>query len=100
MVVDLQKNVVFNFKTSKNMVKISFTDSKKDTSGLYHAKFTLESLDTGHGITLGNQLRRILLTDLGGQAISAVRVTGITHEFSTLPGVREDSLALDRKSVV
>ena len=76
------------------MVKISFTEAKKDKAGLYHSKFTFESLDEGHGVGLGNQLRRILLSDLGGQAISAVRVTGITHEFSTLPGLREDSLAV------
>jgi DNA-directed RNA polymerase subunit alpha len=84
------------------MVKISFTESKKDRSGLYHSKFTFESLDQGHGVHLGNQLRRILLTNLGGQAISAVRITGITHEFSTLPGVREDSLAffLNLKKII
>ena len=84
------------------MVRMNFIEGKKDRSGLYHAKFIIEELGTGHGITLGNQLRRILLTDLGGQAISAVRVTGITHEFSTLPGVREDSLAflLNLKKII
>jgi DNA-directed RNA polymerase subunit alpha len=46
----------------------------------------------GQGITIGNQLRRVLLGDLGGVAISAVRIAGVTHEFSTIPGVREDIL--------
>jgi DNA-directed RNA polymerase subunit alpha len=84
------------------MVKLTFNESKKDKSGLFHGRFSLESLDTGHGITLGNQFRRILLTDLGSQAISAVRVAGITNEFSTLPGVREDSLAflLNLKKII
>jgi hypothetical protein len=42
----------------------------------------------------GNQLRRVLLGDLGGIAISAVRIAGVTHEFSTIPGVREDILEI------
>ncbi|MCY7361600.1 MAG: DNA-directed RNA polymerase subunit alpha, partial [Ignavibacteria bacterium] len=45
-------------------------------------------------MTVGNQLRRVLLGDLGGTAISAVRIAGITHEFSTIPGVREDILEI------
>jgi DNA-directed RNA polymerase subunit alpha len=48
----------------------------------------------GQGITIGNQLRRVLLGDLGGVAISAVRIAGVTHEFSTIPGVREDILEI------
>jgi DNA-directed RNA polymerase subunit alpha len=51
-------------------------------------------LQPGQGITIGNQLRRVLLGDLGGIAISAVRIAGVTHEFSTIPGVREDILEI------
>jgi DNA-directed RNA polymerase alpha subunit len=53
-----------------------------------------KSLQPGQGITIGNQLRRVLLGDLGGIAISAVRIAGVTHEFSTIPGVREDILEI------
>jgi DNA-directed RNA polymerase subunit alpha len=52
------------------------------------------SLKPGQGITIGNQLRRVLLGDLGGVAISAVRIAGVSHEFSTIPGVREDILEI------
>jgi DNA-directed RNA polymerase subunit alpha len=54
----------------------------------------INSLQPGQGITIGNQLRRVLLGDLGGIAISAVRIAGVTHEFSTIPGVREDILEI------
>ena len=63
-------------------------------SGACHGQFIINSLKTGQGITIGNQLRRVLLGDLGGIAISAVRIAGITHEFSTIPGVREDILEI------
>src|SRR5580765_7037389 len=55
-----------------------------------YGKFTLEPLERGFGITLGNALRRTLLSSLQGTAISAVRIDGVLHEFSTLPGVVED----------
>ena len=54
----------------------------------------INSLRSGQGITFGNQLRRVLLGDLGGVAISAVRIAGISHEFATIPGVREDILEI------
>jgi DNA-directed RNA polymerase subunit alpha len=54
----------------------------------------INALKPGQGITIGNQLRRVLLGDLGGIAISAVRIAGVTHEFSTIPGVREDILEI------
>jgi len=68
--------------------------SEKIESGACHGQFLINSLQTGQGITIGNQLRRVLLGDLGGIAISAVRIAGITHEFSTIPGVREDILEI------
>jgi DNA-directed RNA polymerase subunit alpha len=55
-----------------------------------YGKFTIEPLERGFGITLGNALRRVLLSSLQGAAISAVRIDGVLHEFSTLPGVIED----------
>jgi DNA-directed RNA polymerase subunit alpha len=54
------------------------------------ATFTVEPLHTGYGMTLGNSLRRVLLSSIAGAAVTAFKVEGATHEFTTLPGVRED----------
>ncbi len=59
------------------------------TDGRY-GKFVVEPLERGFGITLGNSLRRILLSMLPGAAVSSVKIDGILHEFSTIPGVTED----------
>jgi DNA-directed RNA polymerase subunit alpha len=66
------------------------------------AVFKVEPLERGFGITLGNALRRILLSSLQGAAITAVRIEGVDHEFSSVPGVREDvtDIILNLKSVV
>lgn len=55
-----------------------------------YAKFVVEPLERGYGITLGNSLRRILLSSLPGTAVTAVKIEGVLHEFSTVPGVLED----------
>jgi DNA-directed RNA polymerase subunit alpha len=55
-----------------------------------YGKFVIEPLERGFGITLGNALRRVLLSSLQGAAITTVRIEGVLHEFSTLPGVIED----------
>ena len=54
------------------------------------AKFVIEGLYPGYGITLGNALRRVLLSSLEGAAITDVKIKGISHEFSTIPGILED----------
>ena len=77
-----------------NNISIKCLKSEKIESGACHGRFVINSLRSGQGITIGNQLRRVLLGDLGGVAISAVRIAGITHEFSTIPGVREDILEI------
>lgn len=59
-----------------------------------YGKIALEPLERGYGTTLGNSLRRVLLSSIPGAAISAVRIEGILHEFSTIPGVREDVIEL------
>jgi len=66
-----------------------------------YGKFTIEPLERGFGLTLGNALRRVLLSSLQGAAITAVRIDGVLHEFSTLPGVIEDvtELILNLKQV-
>ena len=55
-----------------------------------YGKFVCEPLDRGYGITLGNSLRRILLSSLDGAAITSIKIDGVLHEFSTIEGVRED----------
>jgi len=66
-----------------------------------YGKFVCEPLDRGYGTTLGNSLRRILLSSLTGAAITSVKIEGVLHEFSTIPGVREDvtDIILNLKSV-
>lgn len=61
-----------------------------DEHGLNSATFTVEPLHTGYGMTLGNSLRRVLLSSIAGAAVTAFKVEGATHEFTTLPGVKED----------
>lgn len=79
---------------SMNNISIKCLKSEKIHSGACHSQFVINHLKPGQGITIGNQLRRVLLGDLGGIAISAVRIASITHEFSTIPGVREDILEI------
>jgi len=55
-----------------------------------YGKFVIEPLERGYGITIGNALRRILLSSLPGAAVNAIKVEGVLHEFSTVPGVKED----------
>jgi DNA-directed RNA polymerase subunit alpha len=64
--------------------------------------FVIEPLDKGFGYTFGNSLRRVLLSSLGGAAIKSVRIEGVAHEFSTIPGVKEDvtDLVLNLKDIV
>ncbi len=60
-----------------------------DESGMY-GKFVVEPLESGFGITIGNSLRRVLLSSLPGAAVSVLKIRGVEHEFSTIPGVLED----------
>ena len=60
------------------------------SEGNLYGKFVIEPLERGFGTTLGNSLRRILLSSLPGVAVSSVRIDGVLHEFSTIPGVKED----------
>ena len=74
---------MFEFeKPSIEVVEIS--DDNK------YGKFTLEPLERGYGTTLGNSLRRIMLSSLPGAAVSQIKIAGVLHEFSTIPGVKED----------
>lgn len=63
---------------------------ERNEAGTY-GKFVVEPLARGYGITLGNSLRRVLLSSLPGAAVTSVKIDGVLHEFSTIPGVREDT---------
>ena len=67
-----------------------------------YGRFVVEPLERGYGMTLGNSLRRVLLSSLPGYAITTVKIDGILHEFSTIPGVKEDvtEIVLNLKSVI
>jgi len=68
--------------------RIEYVD--RNDEGTY-GKFVVEPLERGYGTTLGNSLRRVLLSSLPGAAVTSVRIEGVLHEFSTIPGVREDT---------
>jgi DNA-directed RNA polymerase subunit alpha len=74
------------------------TESVEDNRGT----FTIEPLDRGFGYTFGNSLRRVLLSSLGGAAVTSARIEGVAHEFSTIPGVKEDvtDIVLNLKEIV
>lgn len=67
-----------------------------------YSRFVLEPLGRGQGLTVGNALRRVLLSNLPGAAVTAIRIAGVNHEFATIPGVREDVLEimLNMKEVI
>ena len=74
---------MFDFERP-NITVAEISEDKK------YGKFVVEPLERGYGITLGNSLRRIMLSSLPGSAVSQVKVEGVLHEFSSIPGVKED----------
>ena len=70
-----------------NKPKIEIAEISEDKK---YGKFVVEPLDRGYGTTLGNSLRRIMLSSLPGAAVSQVKIDGVLHEFSSIPGVKED----------
>ena len=80
--------------------KPSITAADMNGDGSY-GKFVLEPLERGYGTTIGNSLRRVLMSSLKGYAITSVKIDGILHEFSTLEGVKEDvtEIVLNLKNV-
>lgn len=79
----------------------SITAADMNENGSY-GKFVLEPLERGYGTTIGNSLRRVLLSSLNGYAITSVKIDGVLHEFSTIEGVKEDvtEIVLNLKSVI
>jgi DNA-directed RNA polymerase subunit alpha len=77
-------------KNWTDLIKPKRVDVDGESHSRVYGKFSCEPLERGFGITLGNALRRVLLSSLRGAAITAVRIQDVYHEFSALPGVRED----------
>lgn len=73
----------------KPRISIEETDDRER-----HGKFIIEPLERGYGTTLGNSLRRVLLSSLPGYAVTSIKIDGVLHEFSTIPGVVEDTTEL------
>ncbi|HBN07836.1 MAG TPA: DNA-directed RNA polymerase subunit alpha [Cyanobacteria bacterium UBA8530] len=82
--------------------KIECVETYNTPEGLTYSKFVAEPLERGYGITIGNALRRVMLSDIEGAAITAIRIEGVPHEFTTIPGVVEDvvDIILNLKGVV
>lgn len=82
--------------------QIECVESKTENNRSQYSKFVLEPLERGQGTTVGNALRRVLLSNLEGTAVTAVRIAGVNHEFATIKGVREDVLEilLNMKEIV
>ena len=78
------------YRNWQTLIKPKSMEVEEETLSPTHGRFHVEPLERGFGITIGNSLRRILLSSLQGAAITTVHIKGVLHEFSTLPGVRED----------
>jgi len=82
--------------------QVECVESRTEKDQSQSSKFVIEPLERGQATTLGNALRRVLLSNLEGSAVTAVRIAGVNHEFATVPGVREDVLdmLLNMKKIV
>ena len=89
-----------NIKNWKSLIKPAKLDISLSENKTY-AKLTTEPLEKGYGLTLGNSLRRILLSSIRGTAVTAIQIDGVLHEFSSIKGVREDvtDIVLNIKSL-
>ena len=74
--------------------QIECVESKNNKNQTQYSKFLLEPLERGQGTTVGNSLRRVMLSNLEGTAVTAIRIAGVNHEFATIKGVREDVLEI------
>jgi len=83
-------------------LKIKCVTTTTSSDGSQYGKFVIEPLERGFGTTIGNSLRRVLLSSLEGSAVTAVRIEGITHEYTSVPGVVEDviDIMLNLKGLV
>src|SRR4030043_1254425 len=77
-------------KSWRDLIRPKRLEVEKETLTPFYGKFTAEPFERGFGITIGNCLRRILLSSWQGAAIASVKIDGVLHEFSTMPGIKED----------
>ena len=77
-------------KNWRELIRPRELESDDGAATEIYGRFSCEPLERGFGVTLGNALRRVLLSSLQGAAITAVKIEGVLHEFSTIPGVIED----------
>ncbi len=77
-------------KNWRDLIKPKALDVDKESLSHRYGKFVAKPLERGFGLTLGNSLRRVLLSSLQGAAIQAIKIDGVLHEFASVPGVRED----------
>jgi len=77
-------------KNWQELIKPTKLDIIPGHDATRHARIVAEPLERGFGLTLGNALRRVLLSSIQGAAVTAVQIDGVLHEFSSIPGVRED----------
>ena len=73
-----------------SLIRPKRIDVDESTHTRLYGEFTIQPLERGYGITLGNALRRVLLSSIRGTAIVSIKIDGVLHEFSTIPGVKED----------
>ena len=73
-----------------SLIRPKRVDVDEATHTRFYGEFTIQPLERGFGITLGNALRRVLLSSIQGAAITSVKIDGVLHEFSTIPGIKED----------
>lgn len=77
-------------RSTRDLIRPKRLEVEKETLTPFYGKFIAEPLERGFGITIGNSLRRVLLSSIQGAAITSVKIDGVLHEFSTVPGVKED----------
>jgi DNA-directed RNA polymerase subunit alpha len=92
----------FVAKNWRDLIKPRRLDVDQDSLSNTYGKFVAEPLERGFGTTLGNSLRRVLLSSLQGAAITSVKIEGVDHEFTTIPEVAEDvtDVVLNLKEVL
>jgi len=77
-------------KNWRDLIKPKALDVDKESLSASYGKFIAKPLERGFGLTLGNSLRRVLLSSLQGAAVTAIRIDGVVHEFTSIPDVKED----------
>ena len=97
-----QGNRLINSRNWAKLVRPEQIVCDSDPNDTMYGKFTYEPLERGYGVTIGNALRRVLLSSLQGAAFVAVKISGVQHEFTTIPGVKEDvtEIVLNVKSII